>query len=123
MESRTVMDKPDLIFIRYDQMRVLPGDFIYSGGFNNTGSDGNFRIQLLIIDEGHKLYDVVKHHNKTIDCNNVSDKDLSCYNFGEEDPNYNNRSVRNYTYSSFKNINFCHGKKHTGVYLVLGRDC
>ena len=45
MGSKTVMDKPDLIRIRYGQLRIFPGDFIHGGGFNNTGSDGNFRIQ------------------------------------------------------------------------------
>ena len=52
---------------------------------------------------------------------------MFCYNFEEEneddDSNYNNSSVRNYTYSSFKPIEFCHVKKHTGVDLVLGSDC
>ena len=56
MDSRTVLDKPDLIRIRYGQMRIFPGDFIHGGGFKNTKSDGNFRMQLLIIDDGHKLY-------------------------------------------------------------------
>ena len=58
-----------------------------------------------------------------IDYDYVSDKDLYHYNFGEKVPNYNNRSVRNYAYSSFKNIYFCHVKKHTGVDLALGSDC
>ena len=44
MESKTVMDKPDLIRIRYGQVRIFPSDFIHGGGFNNTGSDGNFRM-------------------------------------------------------------------------------
>ena len=48
---------------------------------------------------------------------------MACYNFGEDDSNYNNGSVRNYTYSSFKNIDFYHVKKHTSVDLVLGSDC
>ena len=56
MESKTVMDEPDLIQIRYGQMRIFPDDFIHGGGFNNTGSDDNFRMQLLIIDDGRKLY-------------------------------------------------------------------
>ena len=123
MESITVMNKPDLIHIRHGQLRIFHGDFIHCGGFNNTGSNGNFRIQLLIIDEGHKLYIVVKHQNNMIDYDTISDKDLLLYNFGEEHPNYNNRSVRNYTYSSLKNIEFCHVKKHTGVDLVLSNDC
>ena len=82
----------------------FPGDFIHGGGFKNTGSDGNFCMQLLIIDNGHKLYNSLKW---TLDNDhvNVSDEELSCYNFGEDDvSNYNNRSVRNYTYSSFKPI-------------------
>ena len=79
-------------------------------------------MQLLIIDNGHKLYKPLRYPN---DFNyiNVSDKDLLCYNFGEDDSNYNNRSVSNYTYSSFKPIDFCHVKKHTGGDLVLGSDC
>ena len=44
------------------------------------------------------------------------------YNFGEEDPNYNNRSVRNYAYSSFKNLECCYVKKYTGIDLVLNSD-
>ena len=111
MESNTVIDKPDLSRIRYGQILMFPGGFIHGSGFDNIGSDGDFRIQLLIIYEGHKLYDVIKYHNDTIDYVNISDKDLSCYNFGEEDPNYNNRSVKSYAYSSFKNIDFYHVKK------------
>ena len=47
---------PDLIRIRYGNMRIFPADFIHGGGFKNTRSTGNLRIQLLIIDDGHKLY-------------------------------------------------------------------
>ena len=103
-------------------MRIFPSDFIHGSGFKNIISDGNFRIQLLIIDDGHKLYKPLRYPND-FDYVNVSDKELLCYNFGENDSNYNNRSVSNYTYSSFKPIDFCHVKKHTGVDLSLGRDC
>ena len=44
MDNRTVLDKSDLIRIRYGQMRMIPGNFIHGGGFKNTNSDGNFRI-------------------------------------------------------------------------------
>ena len=54
------MNKPKVIRIRYGQMRMFPGDFIHCGGFNNTESTGNFRIQLLIIDEGQKMYILIK---------------------------------------------------------------
>ena len=60
MDIRTVSDKSDLIRISYGHMRIFSGDFIHGGGFSNTGSDGNFRIQLLIIDDGHKLYNPLK---------------------------------------------------------------
>ena len=73
-------------------------------------------MQLLTIDDGHKLF-------LDNDYVNVLDEELSCYNFGEVDYNYNNRSVSNYTYSFFKPIDFCHVKKHTGVDLILGSDC
>ena len=39
---------------------------------------------------------------------NVSDEELLYYKFGEDDYNYNNRIVCNYTHSSFKTIDFCH---------------
>ena len=110
MDSRTVLDKPDLILIMYGQMIIFPGDFIHGGRFKNTTSDGNIRMQLLIIDDGHKLYKPLRYPND-FDYINVSDKELLCYNFGENDSNYNNRSVSNYTYSSFKPIDFCHVKK------------
>ena len=45
------------------------------------------------------------------------------YNFGEEDPNYNNSSVIIYAYSSFKNLEFCYVKDHTELDLVLSNDC
>ena len=52
---------------------------------------------------------------------------MLCYNFGEEneddDSNYNNSSVRKYTSSSFKSIEFCPVKKHTDIDLVLQSDC
>ena len=125
MDNRTVLNKPDLILIRYGNMRIFPGDFIHGGGFNNTGYNGNFRIQLLIIDDGQKIYHSLKFPRDN-DHVNVSDGELLCYNFGEEKEDdvskYNNRSVRNYTYSSFKPITFCHVKKHTGVDLVLRSD-
>ena len=47
---------------------------------------------------------------------------MSRHNFGEEDHNYNNRSVRSYAYSFFFNLEFCHVKKYTGVDLVLGNN-
>ena len=101
-KSTTVMDKPDLIRIRYNQMRIFPSDFIHDDGINNTGSIGNYRIQLLIIEKGQNMFGVVKYHNDTIRFENISDKDLLLYNFEEKDSNYNNRSVRNYAYSSIK---------------------
>ena len=112
-ENRTVLNTPDLIRIRYGNMRIFPGDFIHGGGFKNTRSTGNFRIQLLIIDDGHKLYHPLRHIEWTLDKDyvNVSEKESSCYNFEEEneddDSNYNNSIVRNYTSSSFKSIAFC----------------
>ena len=109
------------INLRSDPLKNCPGDFIHGGGFNNTGSDGNFRMQLLNIDDGYKIYKPLKYHND-LDYINVSDKELLCYKFGEDISNYNNRSVSNYTYSSSKTIYFCHVKKHTGVDLVLGSD-
>ena len=68
------------------------------------------------------MYIFIKYHNNTIKYDNGSDTELSLYNFGEEDPNYNNRSVRNYAYSSFKNLECCHVKKYTGVDLFLNSD-
>ena len=128
-ENRTVLNTPDLIRIRYGNMRIFPGDFIHGGGFKNTRSTGNFRIQLLIIDDGHKLYHPLRHIEWTLDKDyvNVSEKESSCYNFEEEneddDSNYNNSIVRNYTSSSFKSIAFCSVKKKTGIDLVLKSNC
>jgi len=79
MDNSTVMNTPDLIRIRYGNMRIFPGDFIHGGGFKNTSSSGNFRIQLLIIDDGHKLYKPSNYSND-IDYVNVTDRELSCYN-------------------------------------------
>ena len=114
MDNRSVMNTPDLIRIRYGNMRIFPGDFIHGGGFKNTRSTGNFRIQLLVIDKGHKLYNPFNYPNH-IDYVNVTDKELSCYNFEEEieddDSNYNNSIVRKYISSSFKSIEFCSVKK------------
>ena len=62
MDNRTVLNKPEFIRIRYGNMRIFPGNFIHGGGFKNTISDGNFRIQLLIIDDGHKLYHPLKKY-------------------------------------------------------------
>ena len=54
-------------------MRIFPSDFIHDDGFKNTESTGNYRIQLLIMIEGKKMYTVIKHPNNTIKCDNVSD--------------------------------------------------
>ena len=61
-----MLNKPDLILIRYGQMGIFPGDFIHGGGFNNTESTSNYRIQLLIIEKGQNMFGVVKYHNETI---------------------------------------------------------
>ena len=53
-----------------------------------------------------KLYKSLK--NLENDYINVSDEELLYYKFGEDDYNYNNRIVCNYTHSSFKTIDFCH---------------
>ena len=34
--STITLDDPDLIRIRYGEMRILPGKFIHGGGFKNT---------------------------------------------------------------------------------------
>ena len=121
MDNRTVLNKSDLIRIRYGNMRIFPDDFIHGGGFKNTISDGNFRIQLLIIDDGHKFYHPLK---KTLITIMLMSQMKSCYVIilekknEDDDSNYNNSSVRNYTYSSFKPIEFCPDKKRTGVDLV-----
>ena len=52
---------------------------------------------------------------------------MLCYNFEEEneedDSNYNTSIDRKYTSSSFKSIEFCPVKKHTGIDLVLKSNC
>ena len=93
---------------------------------SRTRSTGNFRIQLLVIDKGHILYNPFNYLNH-IDYVNVTDKELSCYNFEEEieddDSNYNNSIVRKYISSSFKSIEFCPVKKNTGIDLVVKSNC
>ena len=84
-------------------MRILPGKFIHGGGFKNTESTGNYRIQLLIMDEGIKRCGAIKYHNEHLSFKNVTEKELAIYNFGENiDNNNNDRNVINYTYTSIK---------------------
>ena len=135
MDNRTMLNTPDLIRIKYRNMRIFPGDFIHGGGFKNTmamdgckntRSCGNFRIQLLIVDDGHKKYKPLNYPTN-IDYVNVTEKELSCYNFEEEieddDSNYNNSTVKKYTSSSLKSIEFCPVKKHTEIDLVVNSNC
>ena len=42
--------EPNLVCIRYKNMRIFPGNIIHGEGFRNEGSPSNFRIQLLIMD-------------------------------------------------------------------------
>ena len=46
--SDTKFYPPDLIRVRYGQMRIFPDDLIHGSGFNNISLNNNFRIQLLI---------------------------------------------------------------------------
>ena len=119
-ESREIeLNLPDLIRVCYTQMRIFPGDLVHVGGFNNTSSNSNFRIQLLIIEDGQRNCYVTKFHNENIIFENVSNDALSLYNFGEDDHKYNNRRVRNFPYNTVTNIGFCNVKTHTEVDLVV----
>ena len=119
-ESKEIeLNLPDIICVRYNQMRIFPGNLVHTGGFNNTSSNGNFRTQLLIIEEGQRNYYVTKFHNKRILFENDSDDALSLYNYGENDHKYNNRRVRNYSYTTVTNIDFCNVKTYTGVDLIV----
>ena len=113
------MNLPDLIRVRYNQMRMLSGDLVHTGWFNSTSSNSNFRIQLLIIEEGQRNYYVTKSHNEPILVENISNDTLSRYNIWENDHKYNKRRVRNYPYTTVTNIDFCNVKTQTGVDLVV----
>ena len=104
-------------------MRILPGEFIHGSGFKNTGSTGNYRMQLLIMDEGIKRCGVIKYNNENLSFQNVSVEELARYKFEEnDDDNNNNRNVINYAYTSNKNLDICNVKTHTGVDLKLSND-
>ena len=45
----------DLVRIRYQSMRIFPGNFIHGEGFSNEISNENFRIQLTIMDRNMRV--------------------------------------------------------------------
>ena len=94
-------------------MKIFHCDLVITGGFINTRPNGNFRIQLLIIEEGQRNYYVTKFHNENILFEYFSNDALSLYNFGEDDHKYYNRRVRNYSYTTVTNIVFFLILKHT----------
>ena len=40
--------------------------YFRAGRFNNINFDGNFWIQLFILEESQRMYHVTKHHNENI---------------------------------------------------------
>ena len=47
--------EPDLVRVRYQNMRIFPGNFIHGEGFRDEILTGNVRIPLMIIDRNIRV--------------------------------------------------------------------
>ena len=76
--------EPDLVRIRYQNMRIFPGNLIHGEGFRNEISNGNSRIQLMIMDRIMKVSNCkIFYHNK-FEYDQITAKDGKYYRFQVE---------------------------------------
>ena len=74
ISSSKTLQNPELVRVKYGNMRICPGSIIHEGGFENLESKGNFCIQLHIFDRFHSrpyfknhYYNEYKYINVTKD--------------------------------------------------------
>ena len=73
--------KPDLVRIRYQNMRIFPGNFIHGEGFKDEISTGNFRIQLMIMNTNIRISKCNIFYNEKFEYVQVTEKDMKDFGF------------------------------------------
>ena len=84
--------EPDLVRIRYQNMRIFPDNFIHREGFRNVISTGNFRIQLMIMDRNIRVSNCNLFYNKKLEYDQITEKDTKYYRFQVKIPSFRHSS-------------------------------
>ena len=72
---------PELVRVKHGFVRIFPGSTIHGGGFLNSNSLGNARIQLHVYKQNYHEALINNRFFKNYDFNNVTDNQLRLYNF------------------------------------------
>ena len=72
---------PELVRVKYGNVRIFPGSTIHGGGFLNSKSTGNSRIQLHIYSKSHPGTDINNRYYNGYDFKNVIAEQLKLYSF------------------------------------------
>ena len=81
ISSSKTLQNPELVRVKYGNMRICPGSIIHEGGFENLESKGNFRIQLHIFGRFHSRAYFKNHYYNEYKYNNVTKDQLKLYRF------------------------------------------
>ena len=79
--SKFNLAEPDLVRIRYKNMRIFFGNFIHGEGFRNEISPGNSFIQLIIMDRNIRFSKCKIFYNDKFEYGQVTEKDMKDYRF------------------------------------------
>ena len=79
--TRKTLQCPELVRVKYGNVRIFPGSTIHGGGFLNSKSTGNARVQLHIYSKIHSGADINNRYYNGYDFNNVIAEQLKLYNF------------------------------------------
>jgi len=79
--KRKTLQCPELVRVKHGFVRIFPGSTIHGGGFLNSKSLGNARIQLHVYKQNYHKALINNRFFKNYDFNNVTDNQLRLYNF------------------------------------------
>ena len=71
----------ELVRVKHGFVRIFPGSTIHGGGFLNSKSTGNARIQLHVYKQKYPMAQINNRYFKDYDFKNVTAEQLTFYNF------------------------------------------
>ena len=79
--TRKILQCPELVRVKHGNVRIFPSSIIHGGGFLNSKSIGNARIQLHVYLKSHSGSNINNRYFKDYNFKNVTAEQLKLYKF------------------------------------------
>ena len=90
--TRSILQCPELVRVKYSNIRIFSGSNIHGGGFSNSKTKGNARMQLYIYSKSHSGADISNCFYNGYNFTNVTSEQLKVYNFEQAKQNVSKES-------------------------------